>query len=77
MWLQSISDDFQAAQFYTCSREQMVLADSVWWRLICGGGVSQKWRARERGGWSLQSTGEGKKEVKVMCKIIHITCTEE
>lgn len=29
MGMRSISDDFQAAQFYTCCKEQMVLTDNV------------------------------------------------
>lgn len=34
----SISDDFQAAQFYTCCREQMVPADNV----AGGGSTAEK-----------------------------------
>lgn len=54
MWLRSISDKSQAAQFYTCCREQMVLADNV----VGGGSVAEKIQIGDQILWS---TGQRRK----------------
>lgn len=61
MWLRSISDNFQAAQFYTCCWEQMVLADSV---AGCGSMAEEIQRGGDQ---ILGSTGGRRKEVKELC----------
>lgn len=71
MWLRSISDNFQAAQFYTCCREQMVLADNV-----AGGGsmVEKIQRGVTR---SSGAQEEGEKRLRSCVILIHITCMDE
>lgn len=61
IWLRSTSDNFQAAQFYTCCREQMVLPDNV------AGGESMTEKYTVRGDQIPRSTEGRRKEVKELC----------
>lgn len=70
MWLRSISDDFQAAQFYTCCREQMVLADNV----AGGGSMAEKIQRGETRFSGAREKGE-KRLRRVI--LIHITYMDE
>lgn len=71
MWLRSISDKSQAAQFYTCCREQMVLADNV----AGGGSVAEKIQIGETRSSGAQEKGQ--KLLRCYVILIHITCMDQ
>ena len=71
MLLRSISDDFQAAQFYTCCGEQMVLADNV----AGGGSMAEKTEKGETR--SSRAPEKGEKRLRRSVIIIHVTCMDE
>lgn len=70
MWLRSISDDFQAAQFYTCCREQMVLADNV----AGGGSMAEKMQRGDQIYWRTEAR---ERRLRRCVTLIHITCMVE
>lgn len=71
MWLRSISDKSQAAQFYTCRGEQMVLGDNV----AGGGSLVEQIQRGDTGSSGAQERGE--KWLRCYVILIHITCTGE
>lgn len=71
MWLRSISDKSQAAQFYTCRGEQMVLSDNV----AGGGSLAEQIQGGDTGSSGAQE--RGKKWLRCYVILTHVTCTDE